>query len=120
MWMPLKRVLYVVLLASLFSAPVTGVDASYQMTETELTQLEAIFNQLRTAQQEQEKQIELLKSRLKKSETAIRQSENSLTQANKSLQESAAEAKRTRDRLERQRDTWAVVAILALGVAAAR
>lgn len=114
--MRLKRVLYASLLACLFSAPVTGSaqEPTYTMTEAELTKLEDIFNRLKTAQTEQEKQIEALKSQLTESEAAIKQSETSLTRANESLKKSAAEAKRTQERLERQRNTWAAAAIVAV------
>lgn len=114
--MRLKRVLYIALLASLFSVPATGSaqEPTYTMTEAELTKLEDIFNRLRTAQTEQAKQIETLRIQLTESETAIRQSQTSLQKANQSLQESAEEAKRTHDRLERQRDTWAAAAVLIL------
>lgn len=116
--MGLRKVLFTSALLLCFSAPVTGWAADmYQITGTELTQLENIFSQLKTEQQEQEKQIEMLKSQLTKSETAIKQSESSLQKANKSLQESVDEAKREHDRLKRQRDTWAILAGLALGIA---
>ena len=117
--MQLKRVLYILLLACCFSVPVTGwaAEPSYTVTETQLTQLETIFRQLKTQQQEQVQQIETLKTQLTASETAIKQSQTSLSKANQSLQVSAAEAKRTRDRLERQRNTWAVFAIIAVGAA---
>lgn len=115
MWMHWKKVLYAVLLAFLFSAPVTGADAepTYQITEAELTQLETVFQQLKTVQQKQEKQIDALKIQLTESEAAIKQSETSLTRANESLKVSADEAKRTQQRIERQRDTWAAAAIAA-------
>lgn len=117
--MRIKGILYTLLLACCFSAPVTGwaEEPTYQVTAAQLTQLESIFQQLRTAQTEQAKQIETLRVQLTASETAIRQSQDSLQKANQSLQESAEEAKRTHDRLERQRDTWALLSALAIGVA---
>lgn len=117
--MRIKGILYTLLLACCFSPPVTGwaEEPTYQITAAQLTQLESIFQQLRTAQTEQEQQIETLRIQLTESETAIRQSQDSLQKANQSLQESAEEAKRTHDRLERQRDTWASMAVLILGVA---
>lgn len=114
--MRLKRVLYIALLVCLFSAPATGSaqEPTYTMTEAELTKLEDIFNRLKTAQTEQEKQIEALKNQLTESEAAIKQSETSLTRANESLKVSADEAKRTQQRIERQRNTWTIVAAVAL------
>ena len=113
--MRLKKVFYIFALLSLFSAPVTGwaEEPTYTVTETQLTQLESIFQQLRTAQTEQEQQIETLRIQLTESETAIRQSQTSLQKANQSLQESAEEAKRTRDRLKRQRIIWGCVGLIA-------
>lgn len=111
-----KNVLLVSVLALCFSAPVTGwaEEPTYTVTETQLTQLESIFQQLKTQQQQQAQQIKTLKTQLTASENQIRQSQTSLQKANQSLQESAEEAKRTHDRLERQRDTWAAAAVLIL------
>lgn len=130
MWMRLRKALYIVLLACLFSVPATGAEAAYQMTAQEMTQLEDIFSQLsskQTEQQglltEQEEQLAKLNTQLKTSQTEIEKSkkatatlQTSLTAANESLQKSAQEAKRTQKRIERQRDTWAVVAAIVLGV----
>lgn len=114
--MRIKGILYTLLLACCFSVPVTGwaEEPTYQVTAAQLTQLESIFQQLRTAQTEQAQQIKTLKTQLTASENQIRQSQTSLQKANQSLQESAEEAKRTHDRLERQRDTWAAAAVLIL------
>lgn len=113
--MRIKGILYTLLLACCFSAPVTGCaeEPTHQITAAQLTQLESIFQQLRTAQTEQEQQIETLRIQLTESETAIRQSQTSLQKANQSLQESAEEAKRTRDRLKRQRIIWGCVGLIA-------
>lgn len=131
--MRLKRVLYIALLSCLFSAPATGADAAktYPMTEAELTELENIFSQLSNRQENQQKllteqtaRIETLQTQLATSQKEIETSkqstealQTSLNEANQSLQESAEEAKRTHDRLERQRDTWAVLAVIAVGTA---
>ena len=130
--MRLKKVLYIALLVCLFSVPATGADAAmtYQVTAQEMTQLEDIFNQLDSRQKqqqklltEQEEQLAKLNTQLKTSQTEIESSrkatvtlQNSLDAANESLQKSAQEAKRTQKRIERQRDTWAVVAAIVLGV----
>lgn len=128
--MRLKEVLYIALLVCLFSVPATGAEAAYQMTEQEMTQLEDIFNRLETKQKQQQallnrqaEQLAKLNTQLKTSQTEIESSrkatvtlQNSLDAANESLQKSAQEAKRTQKRIERQRDTWAVVAAIVLGV----
>lgn len=128
--MRLEEVLYIALLVCLFSVPATGAEAAYQMTEQEMTQLEDIFNRLETKQKQQQallnrqaEQLAKLNTQLKTSQTEIESSrkatvtlQNSLDAANESLQKSAQEAKRTQKRIERQRDTWAVVAAIVLGV----
>ena len=131
--MCLKRVLYIALLVFSFLVPGTGADAAYQMTEQEMIQLEDIFRQLDSRQKQQQmllnqqaEQLETLNTQLKTSQTEIESSrkavetlQTSLNMANKSLQASAAAAKSEHDRLERQRDTWALVAVLVLGVSIA-
>ena len=117
----LRKVLFIFALLLCFSVPVTGWAAdTYQMTETELTQLEDIFNQLRTAQQQQEQQIETLKNQLTESAKKIEQSQISLDKANQSLAKSAEENKRNQKRLERQRNTWASFAVIVLGASIVR
>ena len=73
--MRLKKVFYIFALLSLFSAPVTGwaEEPTYTVTETQLTQLESIFQQLKTQQQQQAQQIKTLKTQLTASENQIRQ-----------------------------------------------
>lgn len=128
--MRLKRVLYIVLLACLFSVPATGAEAAYQMAAQEMTQLEDIFSQLSSRQTEQQglltkqkeqlttlsTQLKTSKKEIKSSQQAVETLQTSLDAANQSLQASAAEAKRTQQRIERQRDTWAVVAAIILGI----
>ena len=130
MWMRLKRVLYIVLLACLFSVPATGADAAYQMTAQKMSQLEDIFSQLDSRQKQQQallnrqaeqltklnEQLETSRTEIEKSKKATATLQTSLTAANESLQASAQEAKRTQKRIERQRDTWAVVTAIILGI----
>lgn len=130
----LKEVLYISLLVFFFS--VLGIFSAsaattYQVTDSELTELSEIFSQLSSKQTEQQKllteqtkRIEMLQIQLATSQKEIEISkqstealQTSLTAANQSLQESAAEAKREHERLERQRDTWALLSALAIGVA---
>lgn len=130
----LKEVLYISLLVFFFS--VLGIFSAsaattYQVTDSELTELSEIFSQLSSKQKEQQKllteqtkRIETLQIQLATSQKEIEISkqstealQTSLTAANQSLQESAAEAKREHERLQRQRDTWALLSALAIGVA---
>lgn len=131
--MRLKKVFYIFVLLSLFSAPVTGwaEEPTYTVTEQELTELSTIFAQLDSRQKQQEAlltqqaeqlttlraQLETSKKQISSSQTEMQKLQTSLDAANQSLQTSAAAAKRERNRLERQRDTWAAVAVLILGVA---
>lgn len=100
------------------------------MTAQELETLEDIFSQLSRRQAEQQRllnqqaeQLTTLNAQLttsqveiKSSQQAVETLQTSLDAANQSLQASAAEAKRTQQRIERQRDTWAVVAAIILGI----
>lgn len=130
--MHLRKVLFISASLLCFSAPATGWAAgTYQMTPQELTQLENIFSQLSEKQKQQQEllteqtaQIETLQTQLATSQKEIETSkqstealQTSLQQANESLQESAAEAKSELDRLKRQRDTWAILVSLVLGIA---
>lgn len=123
--MCLRKVLFISALLLCFSAP--GISSAadwYIMTSQELETLEDIFSQLSSKQTEQRallnqqaEQLETLSTQLKTSKKEIESSQKatatlqtSLTAANESLQKSAAEMKTEKDRLERQRDTWAIVA----------
>ena len=132
MW-TIKNVLLVSVLALCFSAPVTGwaEEPTYTVTEQELTELSTIFVKLDSKQKQQkelldqqaeqlttlQEQLEISKKQINSSQTEMQKLQTSLTAANQSLKESAAEAKRKNDRLERQRDTWALLSVLAIGVA---
>ncbi len=121
-------------LSLLLFLPFTAEAASYTVTEEQLTSLETVFSELRNQQMEQKKllttqkaQIETLKEQLTSSQKQIENSKRllnetktQLAEANKYLQKSAANAKRTKERLERQRDTWAIFAAITVGMAIAR
>lgn len=133
MWMHIRGILYMLCLACCFSLPVTisAAEPTYQVTEQELTELSTIFAKLDSRQKQQEalltqqaeqlttlrEQLETSKKQISSSQKEMQKLQTSLVAANQSLQVSAAEAKRTRDRLERQRNTWAVFAIIAVGAA---
>lgn len=124
--MRLKRVLYIALLVFLFSVPVTGADAAYQMTEQEMIQLEDIFSQLESRQKQQRTllnqqaeqlmklntQLEISQKEIETSKQSTEALQTSLQKANKSLQASAEKEKKEHDLLERQRDMWATAFVL--------
>lgn len=127
--MHIKKVFYISALLCLLVAPVTGwaAETTYIVTEQELTELSTTFAQLDSKQKQQqdllakqEKQLKMLQEQLKTSKEEISNSQrsvetlkSSLQKANQSLQESAAEAKRTHDRLKRQRIIWGCVGLIA-------
>ena len=104
----------------------------YQITETELSQLETNLAQLRSINerlqvdlkvQSQEatqlrKELDELKKQLSDLKQLSVKQEDSLTNANKLLAEYATEAKRERLRIKAQRNAWATAAVLAcIGIA---
>ena len=116
------------------SLPVSILAANYTVTEEQLTSLEQVFSELKTEQETQQKlltgqkaQIETLKAQLKtsdeemkKSAKALKEADQRLKEANQSLAKYADNAKRTKQRLERQRDLWAILAAITVGAAVAR
>lgn len=123
--MCLRKVLFISALLLCFSAPgISSAADQYTMTAQELETLEDIFSQLSRRQAEQKRllteqagqlttlneQLETSRTEIEKSKKATATLQTSLTAANESLQKSAAEMKTEKDRLERQRDTWAIVA----------
>ena len=116
------------------SLPASISAAEYMITEEQLTSLEQVFSELRSEQETQQKlltgqkaQIETLKNQLKtsdeemkKSAKALNEAETQLAEANQSLAKYADNAKRTKQRLERQRDLWAILAAITVGAAVAR
>lgn len=130
--MRLREILFISAFLLCFSAPgISSASNQYTMTPQEMAALENIFSQLSNRQEEQQRlltkqtsRIETLQQQLETSQTEIESSrkavktlQNSLQKANESLQVSAVATKREHDRLERQRNTWALVGILALGIA---
>ena len=133
MW-TLKRFLSVPLLLCALSLPAYASAADYTVTEEPLQGLEHVFSELKSEQGTQQKlltdqkaQIETLKNQLKtsdeemkKSAKALKEADQRLKEANQSLAKSADNAKRTKQRLERQRDLWAILAAITVGAAVAR
>ena len=104
----------------------------YQITETELSQLETNLAQLRSINerlqvdlkvQSQEatqlrKELDELKKQLSDLKQQSAKQEDSLTNANRLLEQYATEAKRERLRIKAQRNAWATAAVLAcIGIA---
>ena len=114
-----RKSFFALALLLFLSLPGTG-HAAYQITETQLAELTQVFSELRTQQTMQQEQIEKLRTQLVQSETSMRTSETQLAEANSFLKESADRNRRTEARLERQRNTWAIVAGLIAGWAVVR
>ena len=104
----------------------------YQITETELSQLETNLAQLRSINerlqvdlkvQSQEatqlrKELDELKKQLSDLKQQSAKQEDSLMNANRLLEQYATEAKRERLRIKAQRNAWATAAVLAcIGIA---
>lgn len=132
----LKGICFASCLALLLALPVASYasEKTYQVTETELVQLESNLAKLQKVNEEQKKNSKTLKteltasqSKLKKAETeSVRLSEQLtglkktvieqealLEKANQSLAEYAKEEKKEKERLRLQRDLGWGVAILA-------
>ena len=126
-----RRSLFALLLAFLlWLAAGSGSQAEemYQISETELTQLEMGLNQLEknnetkqqllTEQQTQlteaNKQLETVKSQLTESKTLNAQTQKSLETANQSLQQLEQEAKQKIRVKTRQRNLWIGISALAI------
>lgn len=129
------RLLLLLLPLCLFSPGYATVTAAeYTVTEEQLASLEQVFSELRSEQETQQTlltgqkaQIETLKNQLKtsdaemkKSAKALKEADQRLKEANQSLAKYADSAKRTKQRLERQRDLWAILATITVGAAVAR
>ena len=134
----LKGICFASCLALLLALPVASYasEKTYQVTETELGELESNLAKLQKVNEEQKKNSETLKteltasqSKLKKAETeSVRLSEQLtglkktaieqealLEKANQSLVEYAKEEKREKQRLKRQRNAAWCVAAVAVG-----
>ena len=103
-------------------------EATYQITESELTTLEnnisalkSINSRLQVDLREQSneatrlrQELDALKRELEQLRSLSQTQESSLTNANKLLEEYAIEAKKERLRIKAQRNTWESVAVCAL------
>lgn len=110
------------------STPERQPEAVYQITETELSQLESTLAQLKaintrlqtdlTVQSAEAtalaKEVTQLRNELTRLQTMSVQQESSLANANRLLAEYATEAKRERLRIKAQRNTWEAIAACAI------
>ena len=138
----LRKTLLLVLSLSLPVLPLgcgsaSAAEATYQITETELTKLEQNLSELSTVNSEQRERLTTLQTALTKSQEKLTVSEaksialstrlaklseeltaqvSSLETANKLLQEYEREERRTRQRIKRQRNLAYILAAIAVGV----
>lgn len=133
----LKSICFASCLALLLALPVAtyASEKTYQMTETELGQLESNLTELQKVNADQKKNSETLKTELTESQTKLKKAETEsvrlseqltglrktateqealLEKANQSLAEYAKEEKKEKERLRLQRDLEWGVAILAV------
>lgn len=123
------------LLPVLLFLPVSSrAEAVYQVTETQLTELETIFSELKTESETQKnllkeqqtqtaelkKQLETSKAETLLSKDQLKEAQTQLDAAKASLQKSEAKSKATERRLKRQRAIWMVIAGAAIGWGACR
>lgn len=132
----LKSICFASCLALLLALPVASYasEKTYQVTETELGELESNLSKLQKVNEEQKKNSETLKTELTASQTKLKKAETEsvrlseqltglrktateqealLEKANQSLAEYAKEEKKEKERLRLQRDLGWGVAILA-------
>ena len=140
MWREFLRKLCFAVLLLLLSALLLGctsasAQAMYEITEEELTLLEQNLSELSSVNDEQREKLASLQEKLKASETRLELSEknskmlgvkldwlskemteqaSSLENANRLLQEYEQEERRTRRRIERQRNIAYVLAAIAV------
>ncbi len=102
----------------LLSSCGTAAYASYQITEAELTRLESNLQKLAEHSQSKQKllnrqseQLQALNEQLQKSLKQNKETQTLLQTANESLQQYEQEVKRKQAIKDRQRNTWAAVAV---------
>lgn len=102
-----------------FQHGICSAEKTYQITETQLTQLEQIFNQLETnsIQSQAElttlkEQVKTLNSQLAELKQSTVQAQNSLSEANKSLAKYEAEIKQERQQGKIDKYKYAVYGLL--------
>ncbi|HCW87338.1 MAG TPA: peptidase M24 [Dialister sp.] len=134
----LKGICFASCLALLLALPVASYasEKTYQVTETELGELESNLTKLEKVNEEQKKNSETLKTELTASQTKLKKAETEsvrlseqltglrktateqealLEKANQSLAEYAKEEKKEKERLKRQRNAAWCVAAVAVG-----
>lgn len=134
----LKNICFASCLALLLALPAAtyASEKTYQVTETELGELESNLTKLEKVNEEQKKNSETLKTELTASQTKLKKAETEsvrlseqltglrktateqealLEKANQSLAEYAKEEKKEKERLKRQRNAAWCVAAVAVG-----
>ncbi|MDY2810746.1 MAG: hypothetical protein SOT66_00365 [Dialister sp.] len=129
MWKSQRKWLFLPLACSfwLFAGSTSQAETMYQISETELTQLETNLNQLRknneTKQQlltEQKAQLETVQKELTASKSLNAQTLKSLERANQSLTELENEAEWKIRIKTRQRNLWISIAAICATAAIAK
>nr|DAF69536.1 MAG TPA: SECRETED 45 KDA PROTEIN CYCLE, PEPTIDOGLYCAN, CHAP, CELL [Caudoviricetes sp.] len=125
MWTRKKSLVFLLVCSLWLAAGSTSqAEEMYQISETELTRLEAnldqlkknnetkqqLLNEQRTQLTEAETQLETVKKELTASKTLNAQTQKSLESANQSLKRLEAEAKRKVRVKTRQRNLWIAIA----------
>ena len=103
-----------------FQPGICSAEKTYQITETQLTQLEQIFNQLETNSIQSQTelttlkaQVSLLNNQLAGLKLSTVQAQNSLQEANKSLEMLEQEIKQERREAQIEKYKYAVYGIIA-------
>lgn len=124
-----RRASVFLLLLSLLASGTVAEAATYQVTEEQLTRLEAVFSELKTESETQrallkeqqaqttglKKELETSKAETQLSWDQLKEAQAQLDEAKASLRKSEAKNKATERRLKRQRTIWAIVAGVAFG-----
>ena len=113
----LRRVLPYLLLFCLLPSVCQAAEKTYQVTETELVQLETSLSRLqeiaeksRSESEAQKEQLTELKSQLSEAESLLTKQKASLVTANGLLKQYEEEQKKAKQRLKRERTVWMTVA----------
>lgn len=139
MWKIRKGLILSAVLLSLWLSPLLSgshaqAEVQYTISETDLTTLETILNQLKidsekkdklliqqqTQLTEAQKQLKIVNEQLKKSKVLNEQTENSLKIARESFNEYEKEAERKVKIKTKQRNMWIIISAVAVGAAISR
>lgn len=109
----LRHVLPYLLLLCLLPSACQAAEKSYQITETELTQLEENLSRLqeiakksKNESEKQKVQLIILKTQLSSAESLLEKQKTSLQTANELLEQYAKEEQKAKRQLKRERTLW--------------